>query len=115
MPRRLTHRLILRPVGCVLALAASGHDLNVLRLALPAAFAEAPVGGTPLDDEKADFLQTEGATTAWTRHGHPRAHPGPVAAGSANRVAGTRLPAAGRFVTARHRPLPAAFRVPLRC
>jgi hypothetical protein len=38
-------------------LAASGDDLNILRVAAPGAFASSPVGSLPLDDENADFLR----------------------------------------------------------
>jgi hypothetical protein len=42
--------------ACILMPAASGDDLNLLRIALPSAFAQAPVGSFPLDDPNADSL-----------------------------------------------------------
>src|SRR5438105_2568790 len=47
---------ILVTLACFLTVAASGDDFNFLRVALPAAFAGAPVGSLPLDDETADFV-----------------------------------------------------------
>ena len=44
-------------LAVLLTLAASGDDINVARLALPTAFASAPVGSFPLDDENTDFLK----------------------------------------------------------
>jgi len=42
--------------ACILTPAASGDDLNLLRIATPSAFAQAPVGSFPQDDPNADFL-----------------------------------------------------------
>ena len=41
----------------LLTLAASGDDINIMRLAMPAAFASSPVGSLPLDDENTDFVR----------------------------------------------------------
>jgi hypothetical protein len=41
----------------LLTLAASGDDINLVRLAMPAAFASSPVGSLPLDDENMDFVR----------------------------------------------------------
>ena len=41
----------------LLTLAASGDDVNIMRLAMPAAFASSPVGSLPLDDENTDFVR----------------------------------------------------------
>jgi hypothetical protein len=46
-------------LACVLTLAASGDDVNLLRAVLPAPFASIPVGALPLDDENTDFIETE--------------------------------------------------------
>jgi hypothetical protein len=42
--------------ACFLTPAASGDEMNVLRVAIPSAFAQAPVGSFPLDDPNTDFL-----------------------------------------------------------
>ena len=50
------HALLLSCVASLLTLGASGDDINLYRLVLPAAFAQVPVGSLPLDDENTDFL-----------------------------------------------------------
>jgi hypothetical protein len=50
-------RRALLSLTALLTLTASGDDINVLRLALPSAFALSPVGSFPLDDENSDFIR----------------------------------------------------------
>src|ERR1700732_4012067 len=44
-------------LAVLLTLAASGDDINLLRLALPSAFALSPIGSFPLDDANTDFVK----------------------------------------------------------
>jgi hypothetical protein len=55
MCRNTNHALLLLAV--FLTMAASGDDINLLRLALPSAFALSPAGSFPLDDKNADFVK----------------------------------------------------------
>jgi hypothetical protein len=55
MERNANRALLLLTV--LLTLSASGDDINLLRLALPSAFALSPTGSFPLDDENTDFVK----------------------------------------------------------
>jgi hypothetical protein len=44
-------------LAALLTLTASGDDINLLRVALPSAFALSPNGSFPLDDENTDFIK----------------------------------------------------------
>ena len=48
---------VLLCLAALLTLTASGDDINLLRLALPSAFALSPVGSFPIDDENSDFIR----------------------------------------------------------
>jgi hypothetical protein len=56
MTMRSNKSRALLSLAALLTLTASGDDINLLRLALPSAFALAPVGSFPLDDENSDFI-----------------------------------------------------------
>src|ERR1700730_1404730 len=53
------YTLALQLLACVLTLAASGDDINLMRVALPAPFSQIPIGAIPLDDENTDFVRAE--------------------------------------------------------
>jgi hypothetical protein len=110
------HSAGLALLACLLTLAASADDFNLVRLLLPAAFAGVPAGALPEDDENTDFTQLPrpaGADSNRVRSECP-----PIAAGYLLQTAGARWSAFG-LPTATGRPGAAGESrlsfTPLRC
>jgi hypothetical protein len=45
--------------SCLLVLSASADDFNLVRVLVPSAFAQTPLGAFPEDDENSDFIQSD--------------------------------------------------------
>jgi hypothetical protein len=75
MGRRSYCSAALSLLTCLLTLAGSGDDLNLARLALPSAFADAPPGSLPLDDDNTDFSEPTDSRVLLSRESTPQQRP----------------------------------------
>jgi hypothetical protein len=78
-------------LATLLTLTASGDDFNLLRVALPSAFALSPNGSFPLDDENTDFIKP------------------PESPASQHQLTGPTLPSCGSAETFQQIPTPLSF------